>query len=130
MSTPRQEQHRQSPRIEHLSWGRIAVEGIGQGKDFKLWPGGGRSWDWAETGTHHSPGIQPAEVEELLEHGARVVVLSRGMWLRLGVCDATRERLDREGVEIRRAGTKEAVAIYNELAASGEAVGGLFHSTC
>jgi NAD(P)-dependent dehydrogenase (short-subunit alcohol dehydrogenase family) len=42
-------------------------------------PGGGREWNWLETGTHHNPGIQIAEVEELLEHGAGVVVLSRGM---------------------------------------------------
>jgi len=26
--------------------------------------------------------------------------------------------------------TKEAAAIYNDLAARGEAVGGMFHSTC
>ena len=31
-----------SPRILAVSWGRIEVEGIGAGKDFKLYPGGGR----------------------------------------------------------------------------------------
>ena len=31
-----------SPRIVGLSWGRIEVEGLGPGQDFKLWPGGGR----------------------------------------------------------------------------------------
>ncbi len=72
-----------SPRIQSLSWGVMVVEGLERGKDFKLWPGGGRAWDWAETGTRHSPGIQPADVTELIEHGAREVVLSRGMLLRL-----------------------------------------------
>jgi hypothetical protein len=72
-----------SPRISHISWGRIEAEGIGVGKDFKLFPGGGREWDWSETGTQHDPGIQPADVEELLDYGASVVVLSRGMRLRL-----------------------------------------------
>ena len=65
-----------SPRISTISWGRMEVEGLGEGKDFKLWPGGGRTWDWNETGTRHDPGIQPADVEELLEHGSQVVVLS------------------------------------------------------
>jgi len=27
-----------SPLITHLSWGKMTVEGIGPGKDFKLWP--------------------------------------------------------------------------------------------
>jgi hypothetical protein len=39
-----------SPRITHLSWGRIEVEGGRGFKDAKLWPGGGRAWDWKETG--------------------------------------------------------------------------------
>jgi hypothetical protein len=31
-----------SPKIVHLSWGRMEVESLGVGKDFKLYPGGGR----------------------------------------------------------------------------------------
>src|SRR5499427_4765114 len=71
-------QSERSPRILDLSRGHMQVEGIGTGKDFKLYPGGGRAWGWAETGTRHSPGIQPADVEELLAHGATSVVLSLG----------------------------------------------------
>jgi hypothetical protein len=44
-----------SPRITHLSWGRIEVEGGRTFKDAKLWPGGVREWDWQETGTRHRP---------------------------------------------------------------------------
>ncbi|MBO3741255.1 hypothetical protein [Actinoplanes flavus] len=79
----------ESPRITSVSWGEMTVEGLPPGKDFKLWPGGGRPWDWTETGTRHSPGIQPADVEELLEHGATTVVLSRGMDLVLQIDPAT-----------------------------------------
>ena len=50
-----------SPRITHLSWGRLEVEGGRSFKDAKLWPGGGRAWDWKETGTRHRPGIQLAD---------------------------------------------------------------------
>src|SRR5205085_8946444 len=78
---PMSEDSSRSPRVEHISWGRMVVEGLGAGRDFKLYPGGGREWDWAETDTHHVPGIQPADVEELLAHGSKVVVLSRGMQL-------------------------------------------------
>jgi hypothetical protein len=39
-----------------ISWGRMDVEGLDIGKDVKLYPGGGRPWDWSETGTRHNPG--------------------------------------------------------------------------
>ncbi len=71
----------------------MEVEGVGTGKDFKLYPGGGREWDWRETGTEHSPGVQPADVEELLQNGANVIVLSRGMLWRLKVCPETLAKL-------------------------------------
>jgi hypothetical protein len=118
------------PHIRSIDWGRMTVEGLGTGKDFKLWPGGGRAWDWGETGTRHVPGIQPDDVRELLANGAREVVLSRGMWLALQTCPETIELLQSEGVVVHRAETKEAVRIYNERAEQGVAVGGLFHSTC
>ena len=118
-----------SPKILDISWGRMVVEGLGNGKDFKLYPGGGREWDWRETGTQHSPGIQPADVEELLEHGAKVVVLSRGMRLALHTSPETIALLERRGVEVHVKETKEGVELYNRLAEE-HAVGGLFHSTC
>lgn len=118
-----------SPRILAVSWGKMRVEGLPEGKDFKLWPGGGRPWDWAETGTRHDPGIQPADVAELLAHGATTVVLARGMDLVLRVDPATIELLRERGIEVHVAGTEEAVRIYNELAGAVP-VGGLFHSTC
>ena len=118
-----------SPRILEISWGCMRVDDLGIGKDFKLWPGGGREWDWAETGTRHAPGIQPADVEELLARGAAAVVLSQGMEERLQVDPATYEYLERHSVKVRTAETSEAVRIYNELA-EAVPVGGLFHSTC
>ena len=121
-------QEKPSPRILAVSWGHMEVESLGAGKDFRLYPGGGREWDWSETGMRHSPGIQPADVEELLVHGATVVVLSQGMDKRLQVDPATLEYLERQAVAVHVAGTLEAVQIYNELAGAVP-VAGLFHST-
>jgi len=118
-----------SPRILQVSWGQLVVDGLGTGKDFKLYPGGGTEWDWSLTGTQHSPGIQPADVEDLFARGATAVVLSRGMQERLEVDPATLRLLEERGVEVHVAETTEAVRIYNELAAT-RPVGGLFHSTC
>ena len=112
-----------------MSWGRIEVEGHGSFKDAKLWPGGARAWDWDETGTRHDPGVQPADVEELLDHGAEVVVLSVGMQERLGVKRETIEALEEAGVEVEVLPTDEAARAYNDLADRAR-VGGLFHTTC
>jgi hypothetical protein len=118
-----------SPRITHLSWGHMEVEGLASGRDFKLFPGGGREWDWSETNTHHVPGIQPADVEELLENGSRMVVLTRGMQLVLQTCPETLELLRQRGIPVHVEETRAAVELYNRLAET-ERVGGLFHSTC
>src|SRR5262245_51522318 len=118
-----------SPRITHISWGRMEVEGLGAGKDFKLYPGGGRAWDWSETGTRHVPGIQPADVLELLENGSQVVVLTRGMDLVLRTCPETLALLHERQIPVHVEETRAAVALYNELAEKVQ-VGGLFHSTC
>jgi hypothetical protein len=107
----------------------MEVEGLGVGRDFKLYPGGGREWDWAETNTHHVPGIEPSDVEELLEHGSRVVVLSLGMDLVLRTCPETLRMLEEKGIPVHVEETRAAVALYNRLAET-QPVGGLFHSTC
>ena len=118
-----------SPRILDISWGCMDVEGLGVGKDYKLYPGGGRAWDWAESGTRHVPGIQPEAVEELLTHGATAVVLSQGMDLRLQVDPRTLTWLAERNVTVHVAETRAAVLLYNELLTTVP-VGGLFHSTC
>jgi hypothetical protein len=126
---PAMETTLRSPRIERLVWGCVEVEGHPPFRDAKLFPGGSREWDWRETGTSHVPGIQPADLEELLAHGARVIVLSRGMHERLRVCPETLRMLQERGVPTHVLQTEEAVRLYNDLR-EREAVGGLFHSTC
>ena len=92
-------------------------------------PGGAREWDWRETGTRHEPGIQPADVQELIDHGAKAVVLSKGSWERLQVCPETLEALADNGIEVEVLQTEAAVERFNDLRESVP-VGGLFHSTC
>ena len=118
-----------SPRISLLSWGRIEVEGYPPFKDAKIFPGGAREWDWRETGTRHVPGIQPADVQELIEQGAKTVVLSKGVWERLQVCPETLEVLSENDIQVEVLQTEAAVERFNELR-ENIAVGGLFHSTC
>ena len=118
-----------SPRITGVRWGRLELDDGRSFKDAVVFPGGAREWNWSETGTRHVPGIQPADVEELLEHGARAVVLSRGVLKRLQVCPETLRMLEQRNVPVHVLPTREAVRRYNDLCET-ERVGGLFHSTC
>jgi len=108
----------------------MEIDDLGIGRDFKLWPGGGRPWDWNETGTHHIPGIQPSDIEELLINGSETLVFGSGMNLNLGLSRDAVAYLEMSDTQYHHRGTKEAVKIYNDLASEGKAVGGLFHSTC
>jgi hypothetical protein len=118
-----------SPRILSIVWGQTEVEDLGVCKDVKLWPGGGRDWNWRETGTEHVPGILPGDVQELIDHGADVMVLSKGMQLRLQTAPETLDLLRKQSLEVHVAETMEAVDLYNHLTASRN-VGCLIHSTC
>jgi hypothetical protein len=118
-----------SPRITSITWGRLKIEDGSTYRDAKLYPGGSREWNWRETGTSHHPGIQMADVRELLDHGARVVILSRGMNGNLQVKPGTLEALKKKGVTCHVLQTEEAVRRYNEIR-ERLPVGGLFHSTC
>jgi hypothetical protein len=112
-----------------MTWGRIELETGQSFKDAKLYPGGAREWDWREAGTQHQPGIQPGDVRELIDRGATVVVLSRGMNERLQVSAETLSALEKNGVRVEVLQSERAVARYNELAET-EPVGALIHSTC
>ena len=119
--------------ITGLSWGKMEVSIAGEKryfKDCKIWPGGAREWNWRETGTEHDPGIQPADIEEILEHGVDVFVLARGQLGRLEVCAETETLLRERGIPYHVHRTKKAVELFNALARGGKRVGGVFHSTC
>jgi hypothetical protein len=108
---------KRSPRITHVSWGRLEVEGKAEPyKDAKLFPGGSREWNWRETGTEHVPGIRPADVQELL---ADCLQVSR----------ETLDFLKERQIEAHVLPTPQAAELYNRLAKK-KPVGGLFHTTC
>jgi hypothetical protein len=121
---------RTPPNVLRHSWGQLEVQGIGLLGDAKLWPGGGREWDWSETDTHHRPGIQPADVAELLLHDVEVVVLSRGRELVLQTQPETIELVESRGITVVQQETSVAISTYNGLVDSGHKVAALLHSTC
>lgn len=118
------------PKILSSGWGTMTVDGLGGGKDFKLWPGGGRPWNWSEYGTEHDCGIQPGDVEEFFTHGCELVILTTGRMRSLRIAKPTLAVLKEKGIETIVVDTDEGIVLYNRYAEQGKAVGGLFHSTC
>ena len=118
-----------SPKITKLSWGKIEIDGNQIFKDVKLFPGGCRKWNWKETGTEHSPGIQYSDVQELLDNGADAVILSRGVLGRLKVSKELIDKLVSDGIAVHILKTNKVVKLYNELLKT-EKVGALIHTTC
>ncbi|XP_069825844.1 mth938 domain-containing protein [Dendropsophus ebraccatus] len=118
-----------SPEISKISWGSMTVSGQVY-KDCKVWPGGSRTWDWRETGTNHHPGVQPADVEEVLKKGTKTLVIGRGMTEALQVPDSTLDYIRSQGIDVLVFQTEKAVQEYNSLVSKGAKVGGVFHSTC
>jgi len=119
--------------ISHVSWGSIEVTIDGQlarFKDCKVWPGGATKWDWTLTGTQHQPGIQPADIQEIMDQDIDVMVLSRGMHLMLHTCPETIQLLRAKGIEYHIEETQQAVTLFNKLTEQGKRTGGIFHSTC
>uniref|UniRef100_A0A2K6QMB7 Mth938 domain-containing protein n=1 Tax=Rhinopithecus roxellana TaxID=61622 RepID=A0A2K6QMB7_RHIRO len=84
----------------------------------------------AGTCHHHSPGVQPADVKEVVEKGVQTLVIGRGMSEALKVPSSTVEYLKKHGIDVRVLQTEQAVKEYNALVAQGVRVGGVFHSTC
>ncbi|VDP76644.1 unnamed protein product [Echinostoma caproni] len=132
-----------SPIVKKMQWGSIVVERLDENgvvvpnaevsyRDAKLWPGGSRAWDWRETGTGHFPGIQTADVEELLTYNPETVVLSQGVLHVLQVPQATVDYIHKKcpNVEVLVRPSKKAFELYNELASKGVRVAALIHTTC
>ena len=123
-------QSSQSPLIIHLEWGNMKVESFGQAKDFKLWPGGAKAWDWRESNTHHRPGIQLQDIQFLAGKGCECIILSKGMLQQLETSQSVIDWCRSNDIKLHIEQTEVARELYNRLAKRGVKVGGLFHSTC
>lgn len=115
--------------IDSFRWGQI-VDSSGRAfKDARLFPGGAEEWDWRRTGTRHDPGIQVADLSDLLATKPDVVILSRGVNLVLQVPQATIDCARSYAATVLVLQSEQAVAEYNRRI-SKERVVALLHSTC
>ncbi|CAF0781719.1 unnamed protein product [Rotaria sp. Silwood1] len=130
----KKDEHKESPVIQNVKWGYMKIKGFPPGKDFKLFPGGAEEWDWNKTNTRHVPGIQQTDVEDLIEKGAKYIVLSKGMRNQLETSKETKDFLEEKNMKLDVdyfiETTPEACKRYNQLVEENKPVGALLHSTC
>jgi hypothetical protein len=116
--------------VTSFRWGQIVDSAGNVFKDARLFPGGAEEWDWRRTGTRHDPGIQAADLEDLLGAKPDVVILSRGVELVLQVPQATIDFARSRAAEVLVLQSEQAVAEYNRRVGAGERIVALIHSTC
>jgi hypothetical protein len=115
--------------ITTFRWG-VIIDATGRTfKDARLFPGGVEEWDWRRTGTRHDPGIQIADLDDLLTTKPDVVILSRGVDLVLQVPHATIAHARAHAKTVLVLQSEEAVAEYNRRIANERMIA-LIHSTC
>lgn len=115
--------------VSSFRWGQIVVSADRTFKDVRLFPGGAEEWDWGKTGTRHDPGIQIADVEDLLATNPDIVILSRGVDLVLRVPQQTIDFVRGHVREVLVLQSEEAIGEYNKRIRN-ERVVALVHSTC
>jgi hypothetical protein len=115
--------------ITSFRWGEIVDANGPVFKDARIAPGIVEPWDWRKTGTRHDPGIQIADVDDLLATQPDAVILARGVDLVLQVPQATIDYVRARVPTVLVLQSEAAVAEYNRRIAT-ERVVALVHSTC
>lgn len=122
----------QAPLITSFSWGKTIVsykDQVTTYEDCKIYPTGCHEWDWKKTNTHHVPGIQIADVEDIATT-ADIIILTRGVDGVLQIKPETIQYLEDRGKSVITLKTRQAVKKYNSLVKKGKRVAIVLHSTC
>ena len=124
-----------SPKIVSFEWGSVIVEKDDGSRvkfgDAMLAPSMCCEWDWKTYDMHHSPGILPQFIKDLVEKGgAEEIILSAGMNGKLELASAGCGYLLENAIPFRVMLSPAAVEKYNEKREEGVAIGLLLHSTC
>lgn len=110
-------------RIEHYSFGRIRIDGESYTSDVIIYPDRVGKW-WRKRGHQ----VAREDVQEIVEAGAKVLVIGTGSAGCVDVLEETKKHFDSQGIELIVQKTDQACDTYNEMA--GEGVIAALHLTC
>lgn len=122
--------------IIYLKRGEIYINIYGFPKlfgDCKVTEYGVNKWDWKKTGTHHVPGIQISDLEDMMKFVDHFI-LTTGMEDRLKIGDVTLKYLRENGKTWEILNTNKLQHRFNYLMNNKKRdigrIGVLIHTTC
>ena len=98
-----------------VKWGKITTYDGSIHKDCLLKGKIATKWDWSLTNLHHNPGIQIADVMNIIDKNTTTIILSKGMHNVLQTMPETISYLHKLNLIVYHLTTPDAVATYNEL---------------
>ena len=101
------------------SEGRIQVSFLGEKSiyaDAIIWPIGHKNWDWNLSDTHHDPGIQLSNVQELvIDYECNFVILSKGFDNILQTSNEAINWLETNKINYAILNSLDAIELYNDF---------------
>lgn len=110
-------------KIDNYEFGSITIDGKVYNHDVIIFKSEVRSW-WREQG--HSVSIK--DIENVVKDGAKKVIFGTGAMGVMKVQKETEDYLIKNGIEVLKFKTPDAVKKFNEI--SSIDVAGAFHLTC
>ncbi len=118
-------------KIEKIDWGKIKINGKEYSQVIfcgeKVWPREEEKLR-AKWGTSHRLGEW--EEKKLLRGKPEVILVATGWEGVLKVGEEWREKVKKQGVELKEVLTGEFLTNYGQLVMAGRKVNGLVHTTC
>jgi len=114
------------PVIEHYAFGTMQIDGVRYRDDVKI-VNGVASPDWWRRVGHL---VEAGDIPDLIQSKPEVLVLGTGASGMMRVGETVLRAAERERFELIAKPTREAVDVYNKLAAGGRCVAAGFHLTC
>jgi hypothetical protein len=113
-------------KIDHYSFGRIAIEGCGYDADVILYPDHVQSHWWRREGHR----LAKEDLRAILADPPELLVVGTGYYGCMQVPDETLRALRAAGMEVRVSKTSEAVETLSRLQETCSRVVAALHLTC
>lgn len=113
-------------RIDKYSFGKIIINGVEYARDVIIFPERVRSNWWRREG--HRLHIE--DLEEVIEYNPEILIIGTGAYGAMKVPESVIKELEKKGIHVIVANTREACDKYNELIEKGKKVVAALHLTC
>lgn len=112
--------------IDAYQFGRIVIDGCEYVQDVIILPERVQASWWRREGHH----LHIEDLDTVLAASPKMLIIGRGFAGVMKVPDEVVQALEAQGIEVHVAKSREAVALYNELAPTTPSLAAAIHLTC